>query len=177
VRLRAATALAILAALALGRPALAQVTAFPASVTDGQRSELTFVVPNERRVPMTTFVVIAPPDVSIVQAVPPGGGWRATGSGSIATWSGGSLPAGAVSSFSVLLEASGKPGGVSLEAHQHYPDRGHVLWKVPLTVLPGPESSGSAGTALVLVAGLGLLLVATLVAVLWLRRRRPPERG
>jgi len=173
VRLAAATALTAATALVVVAQAGAHVTAVPTFVTSGQRATITLVAPNERQVPMSALVVIVPPGVSIVEAVPPGDGWKPMVFEDTASWSGGSLAAGAVTSFSVVLEASGDPGDVTLETHQHYPDGGHVRWDVPFTILPGPESSGSTGAVLFVVGAIGLLLIATVGAVIWLRRSRP----
>jgi uncharacterized protein YcnI len=177
VRLAAASALTAATALALVAPAGAHVTAVPTFVTAGQRETVTLVAPNERQVPMSALVVIVPPGLSIVEAVPPGDGWKPTVFEDTATWSGGSLPAGSVTSFSVVLEASGEPGDVTLETHQHYPDGGHVRWDVPFTILPGPEGSGSTGAVLFVVGAIGLLLIATLAVVVWLRRARSNEEA
>jgi hypothetical protein len=124
---------------------------------------------------MTGLSVTVPEGLSIAEAVPPGGGWEGVVDGDTATWSGGTLAAGAVSTFSLVLEASGEPGGVTLDAVQLYPGGDEVRWPVAMTILPGAESSegGSSGTSL-LVAGIGLLLAATLVVFLWLRRSRRP---
>jgi uncharacterized protein YcnI len=165
----------VAAGLAATVDAGAHVTAVPTFVPSGEPERITLVAPNEREVPMSAFTVTVPSGLSIVRAVPPGDGWRAAAVDATATWSGGSLPAGSTSSFSLVLEATGDPGAVTLEAHQHYPDGGHVRWDVPLTILPGSASAGSSGSSgpVLLVAGIGLVLAAGLVVALWLRRARP----
>jgi hypothetical protein len=72
-----------------------------------------------------------------------------------------------------VLDASGEPGDVTIETQKHYLDGGNVRWDVPFTILPGPESSGSTGAVLFVVGAIGLLLIATLAAVVRLRRSRP----
>jgi len=177
VRLAAASALTVAATLALAAPALAHVMAVPTFVTADQRGTVTLVAPNERDEAMTGLSIAVPDGLSIVEAVPPGGGWNGVVvEGTTATWSGGSLPAGEVTSFSVVLEASGDPGDVTLDTRQLYPGDAEVRWPVAFTILPGAESSGSSGTALVVVGAIGLLLITTLGAVVLLRRRSLQER-
>jgi uncharacterized protein YcnI len=171
VRLAAAVALTAAIALAFVAPVGAHVTAVPTFVTAGQRETVTLVAPNERQETMTGLSVTVPARLSIVEAVPPGAGWEGVVEDETATWTGGRLVAGRTSSFSLVLEATGEPGDVTLETHQHYPDGGHVRWDVPFTILPGTDSSRSLGTALV-VGVLGLVVIATLAVVVWLRRAR-----
>jgi hypothetical protein len=171
VRLAAAASAAVVT-LVLAAPAAAHVTASPSFVTAGQRETVTLVTPNEREEAMTGLSVTVPDGISIVEAVQPGGNWEGTVDGSTATWTGGNLAAGAVTSFTVVLEASGEPGSSTLETVQLYPSGARVPWPVVLTILPGAGSSGSLGTALV-VGVLGLVVIATLAVVVWLRRSRP----
>jgi hypothetical protein len=171
VRLAAAAGAAVVT-LVLADAAAAHVTASPSFVTVGQRETVTLVAPNEREEAMTGLSVTVPAGLSIAEAVPPGGGWEGAVDGSTATWTEGSLAAGAVTSFSFVLEASGEPGSLTLETVQLYPGGARVPWPVVLTILPGAGSSGSLGTALV-VGSLGLLVLATLGGVVWLRRSRP----
>jgi hypothetical protein len=175
VRLAAAAGAAVVT-LGLVEAAAAHITATPSFVTAGQRETVTFVAPNEREEAMTGLSVAVPTGLSIVEAVQPGDGWRGDVDGSTATWTGGTLASGAVTSFSLVLEASGEPGSTTLETVQLYPSGARVPWAVVLTILPGAGSSGSLGIALV-VGAIGLLLMATLVLVLWLRRSRPLQEG
>ncbi len=176
MRLAAASALTVAATLALAAPALAHVTSVPTFVTAGQRGTVTLVAPNEREEAMTGLSITVPAGLSIVEAVPPGGGWEGAVAGATASWTGGSLPAGEVTSFSLVLEASGDPGDVTLDTRQLYPGGEEVRWGVVLTILPGSDSAGSRGTLVVVLVTIGLLLIATLGAVVWLRRRPLQER-
>ena len=177
MRLTAAAALTVAATLALAAPALAHVTAVPTFLGAGQRGAVTLVAPNEREEAMTGLSITVPTGLSIVEAVPPGAGWQGAVEGATATWTGGSLPAGTVSSFSLVLDASGDPGDVTLDTRQLYPGDEEVRWPVAFTILPGSGSAGSSSTVLVVVMAIGLLLIATLGAVVWLRRSRPSEEG
>jgi hypothetical protein len=172
VRLAAAVGVTSAAALILAGPATAHVTATPSFVPAGERETVSLVAPNEREAAMNGFAVTVPAGLAIVEAVPPGGGWEGAVEGDTATWSGGSLAGGEVSSFSLVLEATGEPGSVTLEAVQLYPGGDRVPWPVVLTILPGAEGSGGGGSsgAALLVAGMGVLLAAGLIVVLWLRR-------
>jgi hypothetical protein len=174
VQRAAAVAVTTAAALVLVAPAAAHVTAAPSFVTSGQPETVSLVAPNEREAAMTAFSVTVPAGLSIVEAVLPGGGWDGVVEGDTATWSGGELAAGTTSSFSLVLEASGEPGSVTLEAVQLYPGGDRVPWPVVLTILPGADGSdgGSSSGAALLVAGIGLLFAAGFVVVLWLRRSR-----
>lgn len=169
-----AIACAILAALALSGAANAHVTSVPTFVTAGQRETITFVAPNERQVGMNGFTVTVPSGLTITATPPSDGGWEGTARGSTASWSGCCVAGGRIASFSLGIEAGAEPGDVSLDVRQLYPGDAEVRWPVPLTVLPGGESSSSLGTVL-LVAVLGLVVTVGLVLVAWLRRARPLE--
>jgi hypothetical protein len=171
VRIAAAAGAAVLT-LGLAEPASAHIAPSPSFLTAGQRETITLVVPNDHRAqPMTGVSATVPAGLSIVQVLQPGDDWRGVVDGSTATWTGGSLSAGSATSFSLVIEATGEPGSVTMEIVEQYADAARVPWPVALTILPGAESSGSLGIALVVV--IGLLLVATLGAVVWLRRSRP----
>jgi uncharacterized protein YcnI len=170
LRVIAPTATAL---LALAAPAGAHVITVPTSVTAGQRETVTLLVTNDHRQDaMTSVSVTVPAGLAIIRTVPPGGGWQGAVDGSTATWTGGSLPPGEVTSFSLVLDAGNEPGDVTMEIVHLYADGGQVPMPVVLTILPGRASSGSLGIALVVVA-IGLLLIVTLGAVVWLRRSRP----
>jgi hypothetical protein len=168
--------LSAVVALAAGSLALAGVAAghpipTPSFVTAGQPETVTFVLHNERAEPMTGLAVTVPSELRVREAVSPGEGWSGSVDGRKTTWTGGTLPAGATSSFSLVLEATGEPGSLTLEAAQLYPGGDRVRWPVVLTILPGAEGSGGgSSSAALLVAGIGLLLAAGLLVVLWLRR-------
>ena len=78
-----------------------------------------------------------------------------------------------VALLTLLLPACITGGG---HPRQLYPGDAEVRWPVAFTILPGAESSGSSGTALVVVGAIGLLLITTLGAVVLLRRRSLQER-
>ena len=167
--------LAATVSLALSGAATAHVTPAPSFVTSGQRETISLVAPNEREEAMNGLSVTVPAGLTIVEAVPAGAGWEGVVAGDMATWTGGSLAGGATSSFSLVLEATGEPGSVTLETTQLYAGGDRVPWPVVLTILPGEGSSGSLGTVLVVAAGIGLLALATVAVVLRLRRKRPLE--
>lgn len=149
--------------------ASAHVTAEPAFVTSGERQTLAIEAPNEREAAMSGLAVTVPPELSIVETTQ-AEGWEDEVSDRTASWSGGALPAGATATFSLVVEASGEPGEVILDARQLYPGAAQVEWAVPVTVLPGAEPSGSSAPVL-LIAGIGLVLALGL-ATLFLRRSR-----
>ena len=172
MRRRAAALCATLALLA-APAAAAHPSVVPTSVTAGQRGTVTFVAPNdERQVRQTGFAVTVAPPLEIVAAEASDVGWRGIVRGSTATWSGCCIPPGGLASFTLELQAADEPGDVRLEVRQLYADGGRVRWPLTLTVLPGPEESGSALTVL-LVAGIGLIVTVSLVLLLWLRRASP----
>ena len=177
MRLPAASALAVAATLALAAPARAHVTAVPTFVTAGQRGTVTLVAPNEREEAMTGLSITVPAGLSIVEAVPPGGGWAGAVDDATATWTGGSLPAGVVTSFSVVVEASDDPGDVTLDTRQLYPGGEEVRWPVAFTILPGVELGRKLQRRPRRLVAIGLLLIATLGAVVLLRQSRPSQQG
>ncbi len=158
-------------ALVLAGPALAHVVALRPYVEAATTGEIELEAPNERRLPMTGFVVLAPDGFRIV-AARPSDGWNAGADPTTATWHGGSLPAGAVTTFTLEVDARSEPGPATLRTEQHYPDGGIVRWDVPLTVTP-PEDTPSQNLGWALVIGaLGLLVLGLIGALAW-RRGRP----
>jgi uncharacterized protein YcnI len=136
--------------------------------------EIELETPNERKLPMTGFVVIVPDGFRIV-AARPAEGWTAGGDRTTATWHGGSLPAGDETTFTLEVDAPPEPGPASLQAEQHYPDGRVARWTVALTVTPPADTpSQNLGWALV-VGALGLLVLGLIAALAWRRGRPEPE--
>jgi uncharacterized protein YcnI len=134
--------------------------------------ELELQAPNERRLPMTGFVVHVPDGFRIV-AARPAEGWNAGADRTIATWHGGSLPVGDETTFTLEVDAPSEPGPATLRTEQHYPDGGIVRWNVPLTVTPaGDTPAQNLGWALV-VSALGLLVLGLIGVLAWRRGGRP----
>jgi hypothetical protein len=170
VRRPAAALCATLAVLGWAAAATAHPSVAPTFVTAGQRGTVVVVAPNERQTRMNGFSVTVPPrSLSIVSLGGSDVGWRGTVHGSTASWSGCCVAPGVVSTFSLELEATNEPGDIRLQVQQLYPDGEHVLWQVPLTVLPGEKESGSP-LAVLLVAGVGLVVTVGIVVLLWLRQ-------
>ena len=161
-------AAATLATLALPTPAAAHVVVSPSFVAADGVATLELAVPNERRVPMNGLQVVVPADFRLLAAHSTDG-WTGSTTGRSATWHGGTLAARLQAAFNLEVEAPSAPGTATFQAEQHYPDGGVVRWPVQLTVTPAADSP-SQSLGLALVAGLGGLLVLTLVgALLWRR--------
>ncbi|MCS7006562.1 MAG: hypothetical protein RMM28_03035, partial [Thermoleophilia bacterium] len=126
---------------------------------------------NERREPMTGFLVTVPAGLRLVRAEPVGD-WRvAEATATSAAWEGGRLLPGEELVVRVSLEAD-TPGAVALTSEQRYPGDEVVRWQVPLVVLPpAEETSQNLGTALA-VGILGLLVLTGIAVVAWVRRTR-----
>jgi hypothetical protein len=116
---------------------------------------------------MTAFELRVPSGLR-VEAAAPADGWTSSATRKRATWSGGSLPAFANTTFSVRLAVRRAPGNVTLDAIERYRDGGRVFWPVTLVVVPADEPSEQLGVALVV--GLVGLLGLTIVAAFLLRR-------
>jgi uncharacterized protein YcnI len=164
---RVVTAVAAVLALGAAAPAGAHVILNPSFVAADGLTTLELTVPNERRVPMTGFVVQVPADFR-ARSAHSAGAWIGTVGGRSASWHGGSVAARRQATFELELEAPSAPGSATFQMEQHYPDGGVVRWPVPLTVVPADEPAQQLGLALV--AGIGLLLVLALVGVLLWRR-------
>jgi len=172
---RASAAAAVLAALVCAAPAAAHVVATPAYVTAQEVDTISLDSPNERQMPMTSFVVTVPRGVEIVHAHGPAA-WQVTFTSSTATWSGARLARDASATFVVVLDAKTQPGTVELQAQQRYPDGGVIRWPVSLTVLPG-KTSPSQNLQLAAVVGLiGVLVIVAVGALAW-RKRLSAEAG
>ena len=160
--------LAALAALVTVPIAAAHVVVSPTFVESGGTGTIELTGPNERDAPMTGFAVTAPEGIAIVHAHGPEG-WEASVAGQSASWTGGTLAAGAEATFGLVLDVGADPGTVDLAVEQRYPD-GVVRWPVSLTVTPAADSP-SENLALAGVVGLiGVLALAAVAALVWRRR-------
>ena len=168
-------------ALVLSGPAGAHLSVEPGSIEEGGKQRLVLTVHNDRDEPMTGFTLRAPAGVLILGT---GGasGWNEVvdDTGESATWSGSTLAPNTPVTLEVDLEAATvEPGPAELQGDQLYADGQSVRWPVTLTVLPaGGAVDGGAidGTAIAILSGIGLILVATLLLVARQRRRPLQER-
>jgi hypothetical protein len=161
-----------LVALGVAGPALGHVIAVRPYVEAAASGEIELETPNERKLPMTGFVVIVPDGFRIVGARS-SEDWSAVADRTTATWRGGSLPANALTTFTLEVDAPSEPGPTALRSEQHYPDGGVVRWNVPLTVTPAGDSPAqNLGWALV-VGALGLLVLGLIGVLAWRRGGRP----
>ena len=152
--------------------AAAHVTASPSFVRQGSESELRLAVPNERSPRVTTALTVTMPrGLEIVTAdAPPG--WEVTSAARAVTWSGGRIEGTDSVEFTLRVRPTADPGTVSLDAVQRYDDNRVVRWKTPLIVIPGTGGSESSSSRLIVAIGFAAVLVgATLVVLLRLRRR------
>ena len=157
-------------ALVLSAPASAHVTAPRPFLSASSTDELDLLVPNERKAPMTGFLVVVPADFRIMSASSTDG-WDAGADGKVASWHNGSLAPGAETMFALELEAPSEPGPATLRTQQHYPDGRVVRWDVGLIVTPTPEAPPSQNLGWAVIAGLlGLLALTAFGAWLWRRR-------
>jgi hypothetical protein len=164
-------AILTLTGLALARSAEAHVFPDPTYVATESATSVELSLPNERRVPMTAFELRVPAGFRVEEAAP-ADGWTSSAAPRRATWTGGSLPALASTTFSVRLDVRRAPGNVTLEAVERYRDGGRVFWPVTLVVVPADEPSEQLGVALV-VGLVGLLGLTVGAAFLWRRTSRP----
>jgi hypothetical protein len=166
------------AAAAFVQPAAAHLTPEPAFLEAGSKQRIVLTVHNDRDATMTGFRLSVPEGFRIV-GTGGDGSWNESVEGASATWSGGSLEAFQPTDFEVDLEAAtAPPGPATLRGDQLYADGEPLSWPVALTVVPAGESApgddGVGTTAIVILAVLGALVVASFGLVFW-QRRRPPE--
>lgn len=173
VRALTSVAAVTLAMLASAVSAAAHVVVTPSFVAASGVATLELAVPNERRVPMTGFLVRAPDDFQLVSA-PSANGWTGAVSGQEATWHGGPLAPRLQTTFDLEVEAPSAPGPATFEMELHYPDGGVVRWPVQLTVTPADEPAQQLGLALA-VGLVGLLALTLGGAFLWRRTGRSRE--
>ena len=166
----ASAAVLTLAGLALARATEAHVFPDPTYVATESATTIELSLPNERRVTMTDFELHVPEGFRVEEAEP-ADGWTSSAAPRRATWTGGSLPAFANTTFSVRLAVSRAPGNVTLEAVEHYKDGGRAFWPVTLVVVPAEEPSEQLGVALI-VGLVGLLGLTIGAAFLWRRTGR-----
>jgi uncharacterized protein YcnI len=155
-------------ALILVAPAGAHVDATPAFLAAETTETISLAVHNDREIPMSSFQVAAPAGLRIEEAGE-SSGWTSSTDGRIATWSGGSVPWNEAVSFELTLGASAEPGAVALETRQGYSDGDVFHWPVPITVVPGEDTS-SAGYVWGLVIAGALVVGLAGLAVVWRRR-------
>ena len=168
---RPALAAVIAASLVLATPAGAHVGATPPFLAAGSSDTVHLDVPNERKEPMTGFTVTVPDGFEIVHAHP-AEGWDQSFDYSSATWTGGTVVAGASADYGIELQAPSIPVFVEFKVVQRYDNGDVVRWPVAFTVTPATESD-SRDLALVTVIVLAVLLVvAAIAAVAWRRRSR-----
>lgn len=164
-------AISICSALVLAGTASAHVFGSPQFIPSGSTETVTLDVPNERKEPMTSFVVNVGQGLEIEHAHPLDG-WDEEVAGDTATWNGGSLAGFQTTKYLISLKAVAQPGPVAFETELGYDSGAVVRWPVSLTVVPANENSENF--ALAAVVGLIGLLVVGVVAVLTWRRRTPP---
>jgi hypothetical protein len=167
----------LLAGITLLAPlsASAHLSPEPAFLAAGGKQRIVLTVHNDRDAEMTGFRLTVPAGFQIL-GTGGDGSWNESVDGAAASWTGGSLEAFRPATFEVDLEAAGvEPGPAVLRGDQLYADDDTVSWPVALTVVPGGESpSGDEGlgtSAIVTLAVLGALVVASFALVFWQRRR------
>jgi uncharacterized protein YcnI len=165
-------AISICSALVLAGTASAHVFGSPQFIPSGSTETITLDVPNERKAPMTSFVVKVEKGLEIEHAHP-ADGWEEDVTSDTATWSGGSLAGFQITKFLLSLKATAEPGPVAFQTELRYDSGAVVRWPVSLTVVPGNEKSQNL--TLAAVVGLVGLLVVGAVAMLAWRRRTAPE--
>jgi MYXO-CTERM domain-containing protein len=156
-------------ALVLAAPAAAHIEAVPGFLDADGGGVVSLTAHNDRRVTMTEFAVTVPAGLRIEEAGEITG-WSASTDGQVATWAGGSLAPEQPETFDLVLDASGEPGTVSLQAVQRYPDGESLEWPIALTLVPADEASGDVWVYAVV--GAGFLLAAAGLALAWRRRER-----
>ncbi len=149
----------------------------PPFVTQNEASDVSFEVPNERAGHATVALdVEPPPGVEIVPEAPPPG-WSASIRGSSVRWSGGRIEDAGSLAFRTRVTATVRAGSYAFRSVQRYEDGGKVRWEAAFTVLP---ASGEAapdehvGRAVVAGAAGLVVVVGSLLALHFLRRRRAP---
>ena len=158
-------------ALVFASGADAHVVATPTFLATGSSESITFAAPNERDAPMTGFSITVPPGI-VIEHAHELAGWSESVAGTVATWTGGSVPPEAEMSFGATLDAEAEPGLVEVIARQTSEDGGVVRWSVPLAINPAAESPSQNFALAGVVALIGVLLVAALAMLAW-RRRSP----
>jgi MYXO-CTERM domain-containing protein len=159
----------VLVSLVLVAPSAAHVGATPPFLAAGSSDTIHLDVPNELDEPMTGFSVTVPDGFEIVHAHP-SEGWDTTFDSSTATWTGGVLATGASATFGVELQTPSAPTVVDLGVVLRYGSSGVVRWPVAFTVTPADESPSQNVTLVGVVALVGLLVLAAIVALAWRRR-------
>jgi hypothetical protein len=137
----------------------------------GAEASLVLVVPNERRVLMTGLELAAPPSVTL-RGAESTDGWRGSVDGQRASWTGRRLRFLAAARVVVRLTPTGRPGPATFRVRQLFADGRAVNWPLELTITPGSGGAGDGGLAVAAYAVIGIAAAASLVFVLWLRRRR-----
>ena len=172
VRLTMLTAVCM-AVLAAAGPAASHIGVTPGLLVAGDTQMLSLSVHNDLDRPMTGLSVMAPTGVQILRA---GGNWEAVIENGVATWSGEPLAANTGASFELDLavDSSAPVGPLQLQAEQLYPEGGSLPWPIPVTVVPGTGAAeaSSDATYVLALALIGVIVLASIGAVAWLKRRR-----
>ena len=158
--------------LAGASPAVAHIGVTPGLLVVGDTQMLSLSVHNDLDRPMTGMSVMAPTGVRILRA---GGEWEAVIENGVATWSGAPLAANTGATFELdLAVASSTPvGPIQLQAAQLYPKGGSLPWPIPVTVIPGTRAAeASSDATYVALFLIGVLVLASIGTVAWLKRRR-----
>lgn len=161
----------MVASFVLVAPAAAHVGATPSFLAAESSGTIHLDVPNERNEPMTGFTVAVPDGFEIVHAHP-SEGWDTTFDDSTATWTGGSLAAGASATFGVEVRTPSVPMFVDLGVVQRYDNGDVVRWPVAFTVTPAAESESHTFALLAVLALSGVLVIPAITAFAWRRRSR-----
>lgn len=172
VRVCLAVSFFCLSALAAAVPAAAHIGVTPGLVRAGGSETLKLSVHNDLDRPMTGLSVAMPNGIRIVGT---GGDWEAVVENETATWSGGSLAPNTGGAFEIELavDPSTPVGPVQLDAAQLYPNGGSLPWPIPLTVIPDAAAETSSNTTtIVALALLGFLVVGSIGALAFVKRRR-----
>jgi hypothetical protein len=99
-------------------------------------------------------------------------GWHGSVAERRAVWTGGHVPPLGIARVVVHLTPTGEPGPVRFRVRQRFADDRSVNWPLELTVTPGRVGDDGGATRDLTLAVVGFAAAATVLFVLWLRRRR-----
>lgn len=171
--------ISVCSALFLAAPAGAHLSVDPTVVRTGAPVDLVFSVPNEDDAVGVDHVTLAVPQSFQLDDAEAKPGWTQSRSGRTVTWSGGNIPRGQFSRFSIRGTGPTQPGTVLFNVLVGDRTGKSITYRVGVNVVahaPRDNGARSLGKAALIVAiiGAGLTLAALFVGLyVWLRPPPP----